>query len=281
MRKRRPCTDNFSSAPTREAGSPAYTPYGHHAGTREQRVAYTGQPADPCTQGYLLGNGQRLYRPQLMRFCRPDSRSPFDAGGINAYGYCAGDPINMADPSGHVGWWFQRSPEVRQQRGVVVTGLGRAEIHLPEGALGRIASSHRLDWANSAMTVSLEALGLRHSSMRVGLDGVSLNIGLRDRLSILWASITRPFGRSDAPAHLVVDVSVSLGQAARALVLGSVHLPVRQVASISGQIVKQEAIHMRNSVNQYAARLAAALQVPGLISAPARAVEYIRAGARS
>ncbi|MEN5279281.1 RHS repeat-associated core domain-containing protein, partial [Brucella sp. TWI432] len=38
----------------------------------------------------------------LMRFNAPDSLSPFGQGGVNPYAYCQGDPINFADPSGHV-----------------------------------------------------------------------------------------------------------------------------------------------------------------------------------
>jgi len=37
-----------------------------------------------------------------MRFHSPDSFSPFAAGGINAYMYCGGDPVNRIDPSGHM-----------------------------------------------------------------------------------------------------------------------------------------------------------------------------------
>lgn len=48
----------------------------------------------------FLGNGHRVYNPVLMRFHSPDSLSPFGRGGRNAYAYCAGDPINHADPSG-------------------------------------------------------------------------------------------------------------------------------------------------------------------------------------
>lgn len=51
--------------------------------------------------GYLLGNGYRLYNPILMRFCSPDSFSPFMI--MNSYAYCEGDPVNSSDPSGHMG----------------------------------------------------------------------------------------------------------------------------------------------------------------------------------
>ncbi len=37
-----------------------------------------------------------------MRFNSPDSLSPFGRGGLNAYAYCQGDPINRSDPGGHI-----------------------------------------------------------------------------------------------------------------------------------------------------------------------------------
>ncbi|WP_397457346.1 RHS repeat-associated core domain-containing protein, partial [Pseudomonas versuta] len=36
-----------------------------------------------------------------MRFHSRDSLSPFGEGGLNGYAYCAGDPVNRIDPSGH------------------------------------------------------------------------------------------------------------------------------------------------------------------------------------
>ncbi|ANN67452.1 hypothetical protein BAU06_15110 [Bordetella bronchialis] len=37
-----------------------------------------------------------------MRFNAPDFYSPFGPGGINSYAYCAADPVNRIDPSGHM-----------------------------------------------------------------------------------------------------------------------------------------------------------------------------------
>ncbi|MBC3436833.1 RHS repeat-associated core domain-containing protein [Pseudomonas sp. BW16M2] len=51
---------------------------------------------------YLLGNGYRAFHPILMRFGSPDTASPFNAGGINAYAYCQSDPVNRTDPDGHM-----------------------------------------------------------------------------------------------------------------------------------------------------------------------------------
>lgn len=74
----------------------------------EQRTLLRGHPGfngelcDPLTGHYLLGNGYRAYNPVLMRFNSPDSLSPFGEGGVNAYGYCQGDPLNQADPSGRL-----------------------------------------------------------------------------------------------------------------------------------------------------------------------------------
>lgn len=63
-------------------------------------VGYNGTLHEPGTRWQLLGNGRRAFNPVLMRFHSPDRLSPFGRGGINAYAYCAGDPVNLADPSG-------------------------------------------------------------------------------------------------------------------------------------------------------------------------------------
>lgn len=81
----------------------AYSPYGHRP--RENGLlsllGFNGERPDPVTGCYHLGNGYRQFNPVSMRFNSPDSLSPFGEGGLNAYAYCAGDPVNRTDPNGH------------------------------------------------------------------------------------------------------------------------------------------------------------------------------------
>lgn len=63
-------------------------------------LAFCGEYRDPVTGNYPLGNGHRIYTSSLMRFQSPDTLSPFDEGGLNAYVYCLGDPVNHRDPTG-------------------------------------------------------------------------------------------------------------------------------------------------------------------------------------
>ncbi|MDQ0126957.1 RHS repeat-associated protein [Pseudomonas lini] len=83
----------------------AYTPYGFQSGllAAQSRLGFNGQLNERPTGWYHLGNGHRVYNPVLMRFHSPDRLSPFGKGGVNAYAYCGGSPINRVDPSGQ--WW--------------------------------------------------------------------------------------------------------------------------------------------------------------------------------
>ncbi|MFT0869014.1 RHS repeat-associated core domain-containing protein [Pseudomonas sp. CAM1A] len=81
----------------------SYTPFGF-VGTppgTPPATGFAGERREAPMGGYLLGSGHRFYSPALMRFHSADRESPFLAGGINAYAYCLGDPVNMCDPSGH------------------------------------------------------------------------------------------------------------------------------------------------------------------------------------
>lgn len=80
----------------------AYSPYGHRSpeGGLISLLGFNGERPDPVTGHYLLGNGYRAFNPVLMRFNSSDSLSPFGKGGLNAYAYCLGDPVNLVDPMG-------------------------------------------------------------------------------------------------------------------------------------------------------------------------------------
>ncbi|WP_223502284.1 RHS repeat-associated core domain-containing protein [Pseudomonas sp. BF-R-24] len=81
----------------------AYTPYGHRPAENGllSLLGFNGERPDPVTGHYHLGNGYRQFNPVLMRFNSPDSWSPFGDGGLNAYGYCEGEPISRVDQNGH------------------------------------------------------------------------------------------------------------------------------------------------------------------------------------
>ncbi|MGB9090899.1 MAG: RHS repeat-associated core domain-containing protein [Pseudomonas farsensis] len=84
-----------------------FTPYGHDPTINSEKslTGFTGEYLEALSHYYLLGTGyHRSYHTALMRFLSPDGVSPFAEGGINAYAYCGGDPVNRIDPSGQN--WF-------------------------------------------------------------------------------------------------------------------------------------------------------------------------------
>ncbi|MFC7510130.1 RHS repeat-associated core domain-containing protein [Pantoea stewartii] len=89
----------------RPPGADSFTPGLLGNGKAEDDLpGFNGERCDPVSGSYHLGNGYRAYNPVLRRFNCPDSLSPFGAGGINPYAYCAGDPVNHTDPTGHISW---------------------------------------------------------------------------------------------------------------------------------------------------------------------------------
>lgn len=79
-----------------------FTAYGN-ATEPKNYAMFNGERRDPLSGNSHLGNGYRAYNPVLMRFHCPDSLSPFGQGGVNSYVYCGSDPVNLVDPSGHMG----------------------------------------------------------------------------------------------------------------------------------------------------------------------------------
>lgn len=79
----------------------SYLPFGHQTTEQPTSCGFNGELRDLLTGHYCLGNGYRVSNTNLGRFQSPDIFSPFGSGGINAYAYCEGDPINHTDPTGH------------------------------------------------------------------------------------------------------------------------------------------------------------------------------------
>jgi RHS repeat-associated protein len=147
----------------------AYTPYGHNPKNGLPCLpGYTGEQPDPVTGHIHLGNGFRQFNPVLMRFNRPDSTrySPFREGGLNAYAYCAGDPVNNRDPNGHA--FF----------GVLLTVLGVGAIAGGSVLIKKNESSAPLFFVGLALTalgVGMTLGGLAFASVpgrRPGLHPV-------------------------------------------------------------------------------------------------------------
>ncbi|MBV4531974.1 RHS repeat-associated core domain-containing protein [Pseudomonas sp. SWRI107] len=134
----------------------SYTAYGQHLArnTSHNPMAFNGEPLDLATGCYFLGNGYRLFNPVLMRFISPDSLSPFERGGVNAYAYCAGDPTNYVDPSGHIS--FLLAQRVNHVAGAIALIAG-----ITSTITVALASFVKSEDAKKALqTVSAAALGL-------------------------------------------------------------------------------------------------------------------------
>lgn len=146
----------------------AFTPFGHHH--IQEGVnglpGFNGERPDPLTGHYHLGKGHRAYNPHLMRFNSPDQLSPFDAGGLNAYAYCAADPVNRSDPSGRA-----------SLNDILIAGLG--VVGVLGGSLGmyatlkaaramkttRLSTAVAAKVAGSALTISGGLVGVTRLSM--------------------------------------------------------------------------------------------------------------------
>lgn len=94
-------TPAWQVSPRMQATTKAYCVYGHASAAPLHPLAFKAEYFDTAIDGYMLGQGYRIYCPTLMRFRSEDNCSPFGRGGVNAYAYCTGDPVNRTDPDGH------------------------------------------------------------------------------------------------------------------------------------------------------------------------------------
>ena len=152
-----------------DTGHRSFTSHGHFPSDSAPWQAFAGEHLDDASKGYLLGNGHRAYRPDLMRFLSPDRMSPFGAGGVNAYAYCSGDPVNNIDPSGR---WLLPLARIS---GAVAYTLGSAAL------LGTVAYKNRgqkvytgLFFAEAAIAVAgIVSLFVAPEEEEIGLSLIS------------------------------------------------------------------------------------------------------------
>lgn len=142
---------------------------------------FNGERPDPLTGNYHLGNGYRAWSPRLMRFTCPDSLSPFGAGGINPYAYCAGDPVNLTDPSGHIsaGGWLGIGLGLVGLLGAVFTG--GMSIALAGGLMAALASASPLAVIAGGLTVMADVTAIASGALEDVSPDTSALLG--------WASL--------------------------------------------------------------------------------------------
>ncbi|MGR4975632.1 RHS repeat-associated core domain-containing protein [Pseudomonas sp. LARHCG127] len=130
----------------------AYTPYGHRPAENGllSLLGFNGERPDPLTGHYLLGNGYRTFNPVLMRFNSPDRRSPFDKGGINAYAYALGDPVNYTDPTGEFAQWIL--PTIQRGLTIALHSIVPVSMILGPKANGPALWATRASLSGSAMS---------------------------------------------------------------------------------------------------------------------------------
>jgi RHS repeat-associated protein len=157
----------------------AYTPYGQASGLPQDiPCGFNGQQWEHSIRGYALGNGKRFYSPDLARFVQPDRLSPFLEGGLNAYGYCQGDPVNRVDPSGQSPTFNYKSykPPRPISPDVAHSSLAGLFMRKPAAPPGKIRMS--LEGLQVDIGPSDVKEALRSSQWNVSMKGANVQVPL-------------------------------------------------------------------------------------------------------
>ncbi|GEM_PF-2400581 len=152
--------------------SPRYAPHGHREGGLAA-AGFNGELHDAFSGCYLLGAGHhRPYSPVLGLFLAPDRASPFGRGGLNTLAWCAGDPINRSDPSGHFWKWIIAGAGIVLGAVAVVASFGAASAAVGALAAGGIAALTKSGaGAVAALTLGMSALGAETGAIIAGVTG--------------------------------------------------------------------------------------------------------------
>lgn len=153
----------------------AYTAYGSQSGqgTAGTHLGFNGQRRERPTGWYHLGNGHRVYNPVLMRFHSADRLSPFGKGGVNAYVYCGGDPINFEDPSGQfaiISLLIQRLETIALHLGIITATVTTVVKTRP---MGLALNAARISLVGSP--ISIVGAGMQLAGYPVG--AIVSNVG--------------------------------------------------------------------------------------------------------
>ncbi|WP_442112380.1 RHS repeat domain-containing protein [Pseudomonas sp. NUPR-001] len=189
-----------------------YSAHGsEHKNAANSDYGFAGERREPLS-GWYIPAGYRPYDPLLMIFLSPDSESPFGRGGLNAYAYCAGDPVNRVDPDGHA--WLNW----------VIAGIG-----LALGAVATVASFGAL--APVFATVAAGGIGAMTMSgaFAVGsavLGAVSFGTGVA-------ATALEAIDKDSKAASILGWISLGTGLASG--VLGGVSKSVNKLVSQSSR----------------------------------------------
>ncbi|KQZ82709.1 RHS repeat-associated core domain-containing protein [Pseudomonas sp. Root562] len=167
----------------------AYMPYGFRQSVAGMNhlLAFNGERPNAATGHYLLGNGRRAFNPVLMRFNSPDKLSPFERGGVNAFAYCKGDPINFSDPSGE---FFQSiAGALRAVQSGLKSGWKLYSMFVPpagEGLRGIGTVVSRVGYITSVAGMGLQhggyAAGVTVTNAGVVLSGAGKTLKLVDKV---------------------------------------------------------------------------------------------------
>ncbi|WP_449433672.1 RHS repeat domain-containing protein [Pseudomonas putida] len=181
-----------------------YTAHGATSHDDDATFGYTGARREPLT-GWYIPAGYRPYDPLLMCFLCPDNESPFGRGGINAYSYCGGDPVNRIDPDGH-SWvtWAVAGAGLAIGIASTVASLGSlAPVISALLAGGALTSSAALAVSSAALNVmslstgaaamALEASGKNQQAAKI-LGWISLGSGIASVVTGMAASASKGAG---------------------------------------------------------------------------------------
>ena len=171
----------------------AFTPFGYHHTPEAMSglPGFNGERPDPLTGHYHLGKGHRAYNPYLMRFNSPDQLSPFDAGGLNAYAYCTGDPVNRSDPSGRA-----------SDNDILLAGLA---------VVGVLAGGHGLYYSIKAARKAVAAELVVAAATKVASSTLAIAGGLVGSTRLMMGLAGDETGRSGMIAAQVILTMSAFG----------------------------------------------------------------------